>query len=47
MDMDYAAFRDGQCVAIADAEFGEHYAEDWRARGYDVRLISRLYSSST
>ena len=41
MDMDYAAFRDGDCIAIADAGFDGGAADEWRALGYHVRLTPR------
>ena len=35
--IDYAAFRDGHCVAIAYKQGGEATRREWEAKGYDVR----------
>ena len=41
MDMDYAAFRNGHCIGVADAGCCGDAVEDWRNKGYEVRLMPR------
>ena len=36
-DVDYAAYRDGNCVAIASKIGGESYRSEWIRAGYEVR----------